>query len=86
MNIHLTEFQRVNINDEDILPLYVKQNGTNITSITSITSNKKIIFSLVGIVCFFISYIGLYNMSKPKSLFTSIIDDDTRFHFLQIYE
>ena len=35
MNIHLTEFQRVNINDEDILPLYVKQNGTNITS------NKK---------------------------------------------
>lgn len=80
MNIHLTEFQRVNINGEDILPLYVKQNGT------SITSNKKIIFSFLGIVCFFISYIGLYNMSKPKSLFTSIIDDDTRFHFLQIYE
>ena len=82
MNIPLTDFQRTNtnINDEDILPLYVKQNGTNITS------NKKIIFSILGIVCFFISYIGLYNMSKPKSLFTSIIDDDTRFHFLQIYE
>ena len=77
MNINLTDFQRANINSEDILPLYVKQNDTNITS------NKKIILSVLGIVCFFI---GLYNLSKPKSLFTSIIDDDTRFHFLQIYE
>ena len=80
MNIHLTDFQRVNINDEDILPLYVKQNGINITS------NKKIIFSVVGIVCFFISYIGLYNLRNIKPLFISQIDDDTRFHFLQIYE
>ena len=80
MNIPLTDFQRTNTNDEDILPLYVKQNDTNIIS------NKKIMFSVVGIICFFISYIGLYNLSKPKPLFTSIIDDDTRFHFLQIYE
>jgi hypothetical protein len=83
MNIHLTDFQRTNtntntyINDEDILPLYVKQNGINITS------NKKIIFSVVGIVCFFISYIGLYNLRNINPLF---IDDDNRFHFLQIYE
>ena len=51
MNILLTDFQRTNTNantnDEDIiLPLYVKQNAINIIS------NKKIIFSVVGIVCF----------------------------------
>ena len=79
MNIPLTDFQRTNtnINDEDILPLYVKQNGINITS------NKKIIFSVVGIVCFFI---GLYNLINIKPLFIAQIDDDNRFHSLQIYE
>ena len=82
MNIPLTDFQRTNTNanDEDILPLYVKQNGINITS------NKKIIFSVVGIVCFFISYIGLYNLINIKPLFIAQIDDDNRFHSLQIYE
>ena len=82
MNIPLTDFQRTNTNanDEDILPLYVKQNGINITS------NKKIIFSVVGIVCFFISYIGLYKLINIKPLFIAQIDDDNRFHFLQIYE
>ena len=82
MNIPLTDFQRTNTNtnDEDILPLYVKQNDINITS------NKKIIFSVVGIVCFFISYIGLYNLINIKPLFIAQIDDDNRFHFLQIYE
>jgi hypothetical protein len=76
MNIPLTDFQRTNTNTngEDILPLYVKQNDTNIIS------KKKIIFCVVGIVCFLI---GLYNLINIKPL---QIDDDTRFHFLQIYE
>ena len=70
MSIQLSEFQRVNGGDDDLLPMYVTKKEPNIVS------KKSLFLSLIGVMCFFVTCIGLINFSRNTSVLESQINDD----------
>jgi hypothetical protein len=81
MSIQLTEFKRVNGGDDDLLPLYVSKKEPNFV-------NKKSLFlSLIGVLCFFVTFIGVSNFSKNTTVINPQINDDyfNTNHFTKIH-
>ena len=70
MSIQLSEFQRVNGGDDDLLPMYVTKKEPNIVS------KKSLFLSLIGAICFFVTCIGLTNFSINTTVLKSQINDD----------
>ena len=73
MSIPLSDFQRVNGGDDDLLPLYILKNQPNIVG------KRTIFLSLLGVLCFFITCIGISNFLKNTSLLNSQLGDDDYF-------
>jgi hypothetical protein len=73
MSIPLADFQRVNGGDDDLLPLYTLKNQPNIVG------KRTIFLSLLGVLCFFITCIGISNFFKNTSLLNSQLGDDDYF-------
>ena len=56
----LSEFQRVNGVEDDLLPLYVTKETNN----NNIISKRTSIFITIGLLCFLITSISVYNFVK----------------------
>jgi hypothetical protein len=72
MTTSLTEFQRVNGDDNNLLPLYVtKETNKNIISKRTAT------FITVGLICFIVTSISIYDFIQSRKITNdcSIYDD-----------
>jgi hypothetical protein len=81
MSVQLSEFKRVNGCDDNLLPVYLCEKEPNIV-------NKKSLFlSLMGALCFFVTFIGVLNFSKNTTIINSQINDDyfNTNHFTKIH-
>ena len=67
----LTEFQRINGCNDDLLPFYFTPYDANF----GIISKKTIFVSSLGLFCLIIIYIGIYNLTQNQPLFKFQIDD-----------
>lgn len=67
----LTEFQRINGCNDDLLPFYFEPYDANF----GIVSKRTIFLSSLGLFCLIIISIGIYNLTQNQALIKSQIDD-----------
>jgi hypothetical protein len=64
MNTNLTEFQRVNGDEDDLLPLYITKvtKGTN----KNIISYRTATLITIGLICFLITSVLIYDFIQSR--------------------
>ena len=72
----LSEYNRINDNDNYILPLYITTKTTN----NNIINKKFCIFITIYIICFVMATVELYNFFKTKTFFGLFGDDDCNWY------
>ena len=65
MNTRLTEFQRVNGSEDDLLPLYIT-NETN----KNIISKRTATFITIGLICFLVTSVSIYDFIQSRKMLT----------------
>ena len=73
MNTRLTEFQRVNGDEDNLLPLYIT-NETNETN-KNIISKRTATFIAVGLICFLVTSVSIYDFIQSRRM-PHILNDD----------
>ena len=73
MNTRLTEFQRVNGDEDNLLPLYIT-NETNETN-KNIISTRTATFIAVGLICFLVTSVSIYDFIQSRKM-PHILNDD----------
>ena len=63
MNTRLTEFQRVNGSEDDLLPLYIT-NETN----KNIISKRRATLITIGLICFFVTSVSIYDFIQSRNI------------------
>ena len=81
MNTNLSEFQRVNGEAETLLPLYV-ENETN----KNIISKRTATFITVGLICFLITSVSIYDFIQSRSMPHILSDDCNTYDELMYME
>jgi hypothetical protein len=63
MDTHLIEFQRVNGDEDNLLPLYItKETNKNIISKRTAT------FIIVGLICFLVTSVSIYDFLQSRKI------------------
>jgi hypothetical protein len=84
MNTTLTEFQRVNGDEDNLLPLYI----TNETK----EPNKNIInkrtatFITIGLICFLVTSVSIYDFIQSRKMAHILPDDCNTYDELMYME
>ena len=81
MNTNLSEFQRVNGEAETLLPLYI-ENETN----KNIISKRTATFITVGLICFLITSVSIYDFIQSRSMPHILRDDCNTYDELMYME
>ena len=81
MNTVLTEFQRVNGSEDNLLPLYVTKE-TNKNIITTRTAT----FIIIGLICFFITSVSIYDFIQSRKMPHILTDDCNTYDELMYME
>ena len=81
MNTNLSEFQRVNGEAETLLPLYV-ENETN----KNIISKRTATFITVGLICFLITSVSIYDFIKSRNIPHILTNDCSTYDDLMYME
>ena len=66
MNTTLTEFKRVNGSEDNLLPLYIK-NETNETN-KNIISKRTATFITIGLICFLVTSVSIYDFIQSRNI------------------
>jgi len=64
MNTHLTDFQRVNGDEESLLPLYNITKETN----KNIISKRTATFISIGLICFLVTSVSIYDFIQSRNI------------------
>ena len=81
MNTVLTEFQRVNGSEDNLLPLYVtKETNKNIIS------NRTATFITVGLICFVVTSVSIYDFIQSRKIPHILTDDCNTYDELMYME
>ena len=69
MNTRLTEFQRVNGDEDALLPLYITKE-TNETKETNknIISKRTATLITIGLLCFFVTSVSIYDFIQSRNI------------------
>lgn len=81
MNTRLTEFQRVNWSEDDLLPLYIT-NETN----KNIISTRTATLITIGIICFLITSVSIYDFIQSRKMPYILTDDCNTYDELMYME
>ena len=81
MNTNLTEFQRVNGDEDDLLPLYVKK-GTN----KNIIIYRTATLIAIGLICFLITSVSIYDFIQSRKMPHILTDDCNTYDELMYME
>ena len=81
MNTVLTEFQRVNGSEDNLLPLYVTKE-TNKNIITTRTAT----FITVGLICFVVTSVSIYDFIQSRKIPHILTDDCNTYDELMYME
>jgi hypothetical protein len=84
MNTVLTEFQRVNGYEDNLLPLYI----TNETKETNknIISKRTATFIAVGLICFLVTSVSIYDFIQSRKMSHVLTDDCNTYDELMYME
>jgi hypothetical protein len=63
MNTPLTEFQRVNGGEDDLLPLYIAKEANK-----NIISKRTATLIITGLICFLITSVSIYDFLKGRNI------------------
>ena len=76
MNTRLTEFQRVNGDEDNLLPLYITKE-TNETKETNknIISTRTATLITMGLICFLVTSVSIYDFIQSRRM-PHILNDD----------
>ena len=81
MNTRLTEFQRVNGGEDDLLPLYItKETNKNIISTRTAT------LITIGLICFLITSVSIYDFIQSRKMPHILTDDCNTYDELMYME
>jgi hypothetical protein len=81
MDKPLTEFQRINGDEDNLLPLYVTKE-TNKNIITTRTAT----FITIGLICFFITSVSIYDFIQSRKMPHILSDDCNTYDELMYME
>ena len=81
MNTRLTEFQRVNGGEDDLLPLYIT-NETN----KNIISKRTATFITIGLICFLVTSVSIYDFIQSRKMPHILTDDCNTYDELMYME
>ena len=81
MNTRLTEFQRVNGSEDDLLPLYIT-NETN----KNIISKRRATLITIGLICFFVTSVSIYDFIQSRKMPHILTDDCNTYDELMYME
>ena len=84
MNTPLTEFQRVNGGEDDLLPLYIT-NETNETN-KNIISKRTATFIKIGLICFLVTSVSIYDFIQSRKMPHILTDDCNTYDELMYME
>ena len=84
MNTRLTEFQRVNGSEDDLLPLY-STNETNKTN-KNIISKRTATFITIGLICFLVTSVSIYDFIQSRKMPHILTDDCNTYDELMYME
>ena len=84
MNTRLTEFQRVNGSEDDLLPLYIT-NETNKTN-KNIISKRTATFITIGLICFLVTSVSIYDFIQSRKMPHILTDDCNTYDELMYME
>ena len=70
MNTVLTEFQRVNGGEDNLLPLYITKEPNK-----NIISKRTATLITIGLVCFFVTSVSIYDFIQSRRM-PHILNDD----------
>jgi hypothetical protein len=84
MNTRLTEFQRVNGGEDDLLPLYIT-NETNETN-KNIISKRTATFITIGLICFLVTSVSIYDFIQSRKMPHILTDDCNTYDELMYME
>ena len=84
MNTRLTEFQRVNGSEDDLLPLYIT-NETNETN-KNIISKRTATFITIGLICFLVTSVSIYDFIQSRKMPHILTDDCNTYDELMYME
>lgn len=68
MNTNLTEFQRVNGDEDDLLPLYITKVTKGINKNIIIYRTATLI--AIGLICFLITSVSIYDFIQSRKMLT----------------
>ena len=81
MNTVLTEFQRVNGSEDNLLPLYItKETNKNIISTRTATCIA------VGLICFLVTSVSIYDFIQSRKMSHVLTDDCNTYDELMYME
>ena len=81
MNTVLTEFQRVNGYEDNLLPLYItKETNKNIISTRTAT------LITIGLICFLITSVSIYDFIQSRKMSHVLTDDCNTYDELMYME
>ena len=84
MTTPLTEFQRVNGSEDDLLPLYITKETKEPNK--NIISNRTATFITVGLICFFITSVSIYDFIQSRKMPHILTDDCNTYDELMYME
>ena len=84
MNTVLTEFQRVNGYEDNLLPLYII-NETNETN-KNIISKRRATLITIGLICFFVTSVSIYDFIQSRRMPHTLTDDCNTYDELMYME
>jgi hypothetical protein len=84
MNTRLTEFQRVNGDEDNLLPLYI----TNETKEPNknIISKRTATLITIGLLCFFVTSVSIYDFIQSRKMPHILTDDCNTYDELMYME
>lgn len=84
MNTQLTEFQRVNGDEETLLPLYITNETKNVNK--TIVSKRCATLLTIGLICFLITSVSIYDFLESRKMPHILTDDCNTYDELMYME
>ena len=84
MNTHLTDFQRVNGDEDNLLPLYVTKEIKETNK--NIISKRTATLITVGLICFLITSVSIYDFIQSRKIPYVLTNDCSTYDDLMYME
>ena len=81
MNTPLTEFQRVNGGEDDLLTLYIAKESNK-----NIISKRTATLIITGLICFLITSVSIYDFIKSRNIPHILTNDCSTYDDLMYME